>query len=162
MCYERATDTCCVAGNRMILLDRLGETATICTNLTTTPFIEVKYRSGNDSQGANYLAWNTYLSALGLDWKSKAIQASGCYELARNWCLLRKLANGRSATLVNLGPSKLFLGAEGARLDRFIASLDIDERTHLQKVAWADLLGDALIDAPAWFSGFCRDRCLAV
>jgi hypothetical protein len=37
MCYERATDTSCVAGNRMILLDRLGETATICTNLTTTP-----------------------------------------------------------------------------------------------------------------------------
>ncbi len=36
MCYERATDTSCVAGNRMILLDRLGETATICTNLTTT------------------------------------------------------------------------------------------------------------------------------
>jgi hypothetical protein len=27
MCYERATDTSCVAGNRMILLDRLGETA---------------------------------------------------------------------------------------------------------------------------------------
>jgi hypothetical protein len=40
MCYERATDTSCVAGNRMILLDRLGETATICTNLTTTPIQE--------------------------------------------------------------------------------------------------------------------------
>jgi hypothetical protein len=36
MCYERATDTSCVAGNRMILLDRLGEPATICTNLTAT------------------------------------------------------------------------------------------------------------------------------
>ena len=42
MCYERATDTSCVAGNRMILLDRLGETAPICTNLTTTP--EFRYR----------------------------------------------------------------------------------------------------------------------
>jgi hypothetical protein len=122
--------------------------------------IEVKYRSGNDFQGADYPGWNTYLSTPGLNWRSKAVQVSGCYELARNWCLLRKLANGRSATLVNLGPKKLFFGAEGARLDRFIASLDIDERTRFQKGAWTDLLGGALIDAPAWFSDYCRDRCL--
>jgi hypothetical protein len=49
MCYERATDTSCVAGNRMILLDRLGETATICTNLTTTPYGATRERSANVS-----------------------------------------------------------------------------------------------------------------
>jgi hypothetical protein len=35
--------------------------------------------------------------------------------------------------LVSLGPAKLFLGAKGARLDRFIASLDTDERSHFIK-----------------------------
>jgi hypothetical protein len=70
MCYERATDTSCVAGNRMILLDRLGETATICMNLTTTPY----RRSRPISEEQDVLAeacddkpsaWSADLRALG-------------------------------------------------------------------------------------------------
>jgi len=88
------------------------------------------------------------------------VKASGCYELARNWCLLKNLARGRPATLVNLGPDKLFLGTEGARLDRFVEALGIDERSRFMKVTWSQFLGKGLVDVLDWFAQFCRDRGL--
>lgn len=64
--------------------------------------------------------------------------------------------------LVNLGPSRLFGGAEGARLDRFVTALNTDDRSRFAKVAWSDLLTQGLADAPGWFSRFCRERGLIV
>lgn len=125
-------------------------------------FLEVKHMSGNDFQNEEYGGWKNYLSVAGLAWSVVGIRASGCYELARNWCLLRGLAANRSATLVNLGPPQLFRGQEGSRLDRFIDSLDSDDRTQFRKVTWSELLGYVLVDAPDWFARFCCDRRLVV
>jgi hypothetical protein len=123
-------------------------------------FIEVKYLSGNDSKPADYPGWSRYEQAARLAWRIKDVKASGCYELARNWFLLKNLAAERPATLVNLGPAKLFLGAEGARLNRFVAALGTDERSHFMKVTWSDLLGKGLVDVPDWFAQFCYGRGL--
>ncbi len=123
-------------------------------------FIEVKHLSGNDLKPAVYPGWSRYGSAVRLAWRIKDVKASGCYELARNWCLLNSLAAGRPASLVSLGPAKLFLGTEGARLDRFIAAVGTDERSHFRKVRWSDLLGKGLGAVPDWFAQFCRSRGL--
>ena len=125
-------------------------------------FIEVKHQSGNDLKPVGYAGWPRYASAAPLAWRIEDVKGSGCYELARNWCLVRLLSDGRPATLVNLGPSRLFGGAEGARLDRFVTALDTDDRSRFAKVAWSDLLTQGLADAPSWFSRFCRERGLIV
>lgn len=122
-------------------------------------FIEVKYLSGNDSKPENYPGWSRYASAP-LSWRFEDIKASGCYELARNWCLLKGLTAARLASLVSLGRAKLFCGAEGMRLDHFVSALGTDELSRFKKVTWSDLLGKNLGDAPGWFAQFCRDRGL--
>jgi hypothetical protein len=121
-------------------------------------FIEVKYRSSNDTQSADYPHWHRYTLAPGLAWQVEDLVASGCYELARNWCLLKRLAGERPATLVNLGPANLFRGKEGERLNRFVAALGPDGKSHFKKLRWCHLLGtDYTSD---WFVQFCRDRGL--
>lgn len=122
-------------------------------------FIEVKHRSGNDLQSEDYPGWSRYFPADGLAWDEAAVKASGCYELARNWRLLRGLAGDRPATLVNLGPPGLFRGTEGERLSRFQAALGVENGARCLTLTWPDLLG-AINDAPEWFSEFCRQRNL--
>lgn len=123
-------------------------------------FIEVKHLSGNDLKPADYPGWSKYSSVARLKWQIEAVKASGCYELARNWSLLNGLAADRPASLVSLGLDKLFLGAEGARLNRFIGALGTDERSHFMKVSWSDLLGKGVGYMPDWFAQFCRSRNL--
>jgi hypothetical protein len=123
-------------------------------------FVEVKYRSGNDCKPPDYVGWERYASAPGLDWCFEDVKASGCYELARNWFLLKSLAADRPATLVNLGPTKLFEGPEGARLIRFAQTLGSDAHASFKKAAWPDLLRPVMTDAPGWFSTFCFERGL--
>lgn len=123
-------------------------------------FIEVKYRSRNDSKLADYPGWSKYNSAAGLAREINDVRISGCYELARNWCILKQLGATRPATLVNLGPTKLFVGTEGARLDRFIAALATNEQSRCMKVSWPHFLGTGLDDGPVWFAQFCRNRGL--
>lgn len=123
-------------------------------------FIEVKHRSGNDSKPADYPGWTRYQAAAWLAWKIEDVKASGCYELARNWCLLKKLAGDRPATLVNLGPAGLFSNSEGKRLDDFVNALGTDDRSHFIRLTWSDLLEKGPVDVPPWFTQFCRGRCL--
>jgi hypothetical protein len=123
-------------------------------------FIEVKHRSPNDCKLADYHGWSKYASADRLTWQIEDVKASGCYELARNWCILKNLAAERPSTLVNLGARTLFFGAEGARLDRFVAGLNTDERSQFLRVTWSDFLTGCLGDVPDWFSLFCRGRRL--
>lgn len=124
-------------------------------------FIEVKFQSGNDCLNPKSPKWSRYDSASWLNWRLDDVSASGCYELARNWCLMKGLANTRPATLVNLGPARLFAGSEGARLARFVRGLDTDGQSQFKSVTWADLLEPILADAPSWFVRFCRsDRKL--
>lgn len=122
-------------------------------------FIEVKYRSGNDTKPDDYPGWTRYFPEAGLPWNEKEIRASGCYELARNWRLLNGLSEGRPATLVNLGPARLFSGAEGMRLDRFVTALGKETHSRFAKMTWADLLS-GVGDTPKWFTDYCRDRNL--
>jgi hypothetical protein len=124
-------------------------------------FIEVKYRSGNDFKDKNYPGWKKYLSTSALAWDAGEVQASGCYELARNWCLLNGLAAGRRATLLNLGPPSLSSGEAGKQLDRFIGSLNANQRCSFRKLTWSEFLGGDTNDAPRWFADFCRERRLS-
>ena len=123
-------------------------------------FIEVKHLSGNDLKPNDYPGWSRYVSESRLTWQIEDVKASGCYELARNWCLLKSLAGERPASLVNLGPARLFGGAEGARLDRFVKALCTDEQSHFRKVTWSDILGAGRGDMPDWFVQYCRGRGL--
>lgn len=61
-------------------------------------FIEVKHQSGNDLKPVDYAGWPRYASAAPLAWRIEDVKGSGCYELARNWCLVRLLSDGRPAT----------------------------------------------------------------
>jgi hypothetical protein len=124
-------------------------------------FLEVKYRSGNDCQPASYPGWPKYELPGELRWRFAETKESGCYELARNWCLLKRLAEGRRGHLTNLGPKRLFEGNEGARLDRFVAALGVEDELRFSKVTWSGFLAPILPTAPQWFSNFCyRDRKL--
>jgi hypothetical protein len=58
-------------------------------------FFEVKYHSRNDLKPGNYPGWSRYASAAALSWRFDDMKASGHYELARNWCLLKSLATDR-------------------------------------------------------------------
>jgi hypothetical protein len=121
-------------------------------------FIEVKYRSGNDQGPRDDSHWSRYATAPELGWNIDGIKASGCYELARNWCLLTTLADARPATLANLGPAGLFSGAEGARLDSFIAALGTPRSSRFRKITWREFLDAVTEDAPLWFTEFLRSR----
>lgn len=122
-------------------------------------FIEVKHRAGNDRQEVGHYGWGRY-GAAGQSWQFEEIKASGCYELARNWCLLTALAGDRPAALINLGPTSLFSGPERARLDRFVAALSTDEQSRFIKLTWPHFLENVLPDSPDWFGRFCRGRTL--
>jgi hypothetical protein len=120
--------------------------------------VEVKHRSGNDFKQAEYSGWERYSSALGL--RAQKVIESGCYELARNWCLLRELAGGRPATLVLLGPEKLFRETKEGNLSCFALALSADDGSPLVQVTWSDFLGGCLAHAPAWLAKFCKERPL--
>jgi hypothetical protein len=61
---------------------------------------------------------------------------------------MNQLRGKRDASLVNLGPKRLFLGADGDRVNRFVEALGIDERSHFMKATWPDLLANNLGDLP--------------
>jgi hypothetical protein len=121
-------------------------------------FVEVKYRSPNDTKPANYANWQKYQSAGRLAWRFDDVKATGCYELARYWCLIERVARTRRATLVNLGPPTLFEGEEGQRLARFAGALDQSEHRQFKKLTWAELLAPILPTAEGWFSDYCREK----
>jgi hypothetical protein len=73
---------------------------------------------------------------------------------------MKTLAGKRPASLVNLGPERLFLDAEGKRLDRFLDALEIDQQSEFVKATWSDFLGHNLDDLPEWLTWFCRRRNL--
>lgn len=126
-------------------------------------FFETKYRSGNDHKAANYVGWpkcTIPVPALGLTWQPEDVRASGCYELARNWCIIKNLAGGRSAKLVNLGLAGLFQGDSGARIDHFVQTLGKKELSNFVKLTWSKLLENEFANAPGWFVSFCQSRKL--
>jgi Holliday junction resolvase-like predicted endonuclease len=121
-------------------------------------FVEVKYRSPNDTKPASYANWQKYQSAGRLAWRFEEVKATGCYELARYWCLIERVARDRKATLVNLGLPTLFEGEEGQRLSRFVRALDQSENRQFKKLTWAELLAPILPRAAGWFSDYCQAK----
>jgi hypothetical protein len=122
--------------------------------------IEAKYLSGNDKKPISYAGWPKYELKAQLNWNFEAVRASGHYELARNWCLLRGLADDRPGILANLGFQKLFVGRQGERLDRFVFGLATSNASQFVKVTWASLLHEVLPYAEEWFAQFCETRQL--
>lgn len=120
--------------------------------------LEVKYRSPNDTKPAGYGNWSKYQLAGRLAWRIDDVKATGCYELARYWCLIERLASGRKATLVNLGLPALFVGDAGRRLDRFGRALDQTENRLFKTLTWAELLSSVLPAAEDWFSEYCHHK----
>jgi len=122
-------------------------------------FIEVKYQSENESNASNNPNWTRYMGQAGVFRDEAAVQATGCYELARNWRLLKGLAGDRPATLVNLGTKRLFEGSNGERLQHFIDALVTDQSSRFVKLTWAQLL-QGVTNPPAWFNRFVDSRRL--
>ncbi len=122
-------------------------------------FIEVKLRSGNDFKDPNYEGWDSYLTKSSLPWDVAAVRASKCYELARNWRLLNALAQGRTATLVNLAPKALFTRTSDSKQVRiFRDGLNGAPNARFVSVSWADFVRISLKKAPTWYSTFCEER----
>ena len=117
--------------------------------------IEVKHRSGNDKKAADYAGWQRYLDAPHVKWSGTDVQATGLYELARNWCLLTGLSGGRRVTLVNLAPQRLFDRAPGRKLEDFRLAIREDEARHFVTLSWCSLLDAILPDVPTWLAEFC-------
>lgn len=117
--------------------------------------IEVKYLSNNDCAPYNYSNWQKYSSQGRLSWDFDQVRHTGCYELARYWCILNRIADGRNMWLVNLGRPQLFQGQQGARLDRFVSALKADATQAFVKATWTELLSPILPATERWFSDFC-------
>jgi hypothetical protein len=122
-------------------------------------FIEVKYLSGNDEKPKDYSGWERYVEPNAFFRNEDTARLSGCYELTRNWYLLNAIADGRPATLVNLGPDQLFAGSEGERLARFENALATDAAHRFVKLTWPQLLR-FVRNSPHWFNRFCLNRQL--
>jgi hypothetical protein len=52
----------------------------------------------------------------------------------------------------------LFSGAEGARLDSFIAALGTLRSSRFRKITWREFLDAVTDDAPLWFTEFLRSH----
>lgn len=122
-------------------------------------FIEVKYLSGNDIKLPDYPGWKRYLQAESLTWDEQEVVNSGCYELARNWRILKSLAGKRPATLVNLGLPSLLSGSGDDCLKRFEAALGADPTSKFARLSWANFLSE-IDEKPGWFRDFCKNRGL--
>lgn len=122
--------------------------------------VEVKYLSGNDGKPSDYAGWKRYLPTPQAFVTESEVRATGHYELARYWWLLTVLAQGRPATLINLGPARLFRGLEGQRLDRFASTLVTGSSRRFVKLTWSDFL-HAVGNVPDWLTEFLQSRRLA-
>ena len=62
--------------------------------------------------------------------------------------------SGCQRPLVNLGPAKLFRGAEGERLDDFVDAPKADEQSKFKKVVWSDFLEGFYLRRPIGLGSF--------
>ncbi|MCG2661856.1 MAG: hypothetical protein L6437_16625 [Kiritimatiellae bacterium] len=120
--------------------------------------IEVKYRSPNEFVRRGGWDWRYYLHSSAFD-NSKNIEESGMYELARNWRIAWELGKATRSTLINLGPTRLFEGDEGQKLDRFVSGLRQDMSHSFIKLTWWDFFSH-IPQEPRWFADFIDSRGL--
>ena len=121
-------------------------------------FIEVKHRSGNDIKKNTYAGWEKYCQDPSIGWTPEAVIASGCYELARNWLIMAKLAENRPARLLNLGPASLFSPEAPSPLETFTTALGNSGQRAFSTKSWSDFRAAVSREhVPAWIFGFLDD-----
>src|SRR5262245_48417130 len=98
--------------------------------------MEVKHRSRNKPD-PDHARWPRYVQGTTAFRSPALVQATGHYELARNWRIAWDMATDRRPmALVNLGPVDSFQGKEGQRLDSFAAEVNQDDRHQFLKLEW--------------------------
>jgi hypothetical protein len=122
-------------------------------------FIEVKFKSGNDSKAESYPGWSKYIDAHCSFFDPAKAKQSKMYELARNWRVGWDYADNRPFMLINLGPASLF-GGDGRNLSVFAESLKQDSQHEFTKQSWTDFI-KAITDKPDWFRRYDSDRGLS-
>jgi len=124
-------------------------------------FVEVKYRSPNDViKPKDFSKFDPYLNFGKAFTKPKQVKQTGLYELARNWCFLHALGQGRPVKLINLGPKSLFSGkTKPSKLSAFEQGLNLNVGSNplsgFRQLTWKDFI-DAieLYHLHAFGSGF--------
>lgn len=122
-------------------------------------FIEVKYRSGNGrTTKAN---WHRYLRQAGVFSDSAKAQASGLYELVRNWRVAHDLAAGRPFTVINLAPVATVDATES--MSEFEDSLLVGPDRRFVALPWDSFLTElerAAGSLPPWLAIYLKERGL--
>jgi hypothetical protein len=121
--------------------------------------IEVKFGSANDyRRDAN---WGLYLPNAGAFSNPEEAQASGLYELLRNWRIAHELADGRPFRVVNLASARTLAATKN--LDQFAASLRASSTCRFLPLTWDSFLTaveTASGSLPSWLETYLKSRGL--
>lgn len=121
--------------------------------------IEVKYRSGNDQRTeAN---WERYVTNAGAFCDPVEAQASGLYELVRNWRIAHDLAGGRPFAVVSLAFADTLAATQG--MGQFKASLRTSPDRRFVPMTWDSFLTALESEAgglPSWLEEYLGKRDL--
>ncbi len=117
-------------------------------------FVEVKLWSRNDSLDKVSPKWDRYLEGSDAFADRDEVKCSGLYELSRNWRIAFDFANGRPATLINLGPESL---SKETRVRRFRDSLTIRPKCDFLTISWREFLA-SIPEKPEWLISYIADR----
>ena len=121
--------------------------------------VEVKLHSKNDIQkSAN---WSRYLPCPSAFSNADKAEASGLYELVRNWRIGHEVAGDRPFVLVNLAPADTLTSTKGMAV--FRRSLATSPNRSFLPLSWADFLTAARLATggfPQWLNDYCGARGL--
>ena len=123
-------------------------------------FVEVKYqKSGNIDSKVPAWKYRKYTNATTCFSDVKRMQASGCYELARNWRLGTGLGSkaGKPFLLLNLGLPKLFKGKNGVGTSLFAGALKRSNGNDFRTIIWPDFCR-AIPGKPDWLQDYLALR----
>jgi hypothetical protein len=121
--------------------------------------VEVKYRSANDCR--RLAPWNTYVGTSSAFSDARGAEASGLYELVRNWRIAHDLAGSRPFAVVNLAPERTLAKTRG--LDQLVAGLNTSARARFLPLTWSSLLAaieTATGGLPHWLETYVKGRRL--
>lgn len=121
--------------------------------------VEVKYDSRNESRPA--ANWHRYLPCRSAFKDSKKAEASGLYELVRNWRIAHDLAGERPFVVANLARDDTF--ATTPRLTDFGGSLATSSKRRFLRLPWCKFLWAAAREVggfPKWMDDYLVERGL--
>lgn len=121
--------------------------------------VEVKFGSGNESKGSDN--WHRYLPCPAAFVDASQAEASGLYELVRNWRIGHELAGDRPFVLVNLAKAPTLTSTKGMETFRYSLATSKDRR--FLPLPWRDFLAVARRATggfPDWIEDYLRARRL--